>query len=888
MRYFLVLIGLVSGLGTQWVRAEVVPDSTLNSQVTASPENTQLLITGGTQSGTTLFHSFQTFSIPNARAVRFLPDAQIQNIITRVTGSERSQIDGLLAVNGTANLFLLNPNGITFGQTAQLSINGSFFASTADSLKFSDGSEFSAKTPEAPLLTISTPIGLQFGTRPGSIVSQSDGLIVPPQQTLALLGGDMQITGGSLTASTGKVLLASVMSPGFFSLTQPNSLASGTLELSNNTLINTSGLSGGRVEIQGGTVLLSNARILSLTLGNQDGAGIGIRANQLQIQDGTQIISLTTQAGKGGDIDLSATQSITMRGLGIDPYQQLAAALIAGNADFSNPAISLNASTTGTGRGGNITLSADQIRFENGVALASATTQSGRSGMLTLQAKEINVVRSGLFSGSLRGSTGAGGAIEVKSDRLTLREGAALVSSTFGQGNSGNITLNIKDSILLTDSPTGAIIQTLIALNTLGGSQARGGDLSIETKRLQISGGAGISSGTGGWIGAIPILSTSGSSGDVNVRATESVELSGISEVLANGTQTSSYIATGTASLNPGGNILITTPLLRVRSGGLISTGSFGFSRAGDITINADRLEISGQTDSFISKIETATGLFNVYRNDLATANAGNLRLTVRDLVIQDGAMITAQNIGSGKAGNIDAIANTISLDNRASINAKTGTAGGGNVNLRSQTILLRRGSQIQTDANRSDGGNIDITTRFLLAIPNENSDITANAESGRGGNIDINAQSILGLQQRPKLSDFSDITASSGIGLDGTVTLTPFNQPIVTQALPIIPLNSTSQIAQTCSSKAKNNSFTVIGRGGIAPDLAEINRPTPIWVDRRAPQKSTLQISPSQEENLVPAAGWIKSEDGTVTLVADASSPNNFSMPQPLACANP
>ncbi|MDF5724537.1 MAG: filamentous hemagglutinin N-terminal domain-containing protein [Rhizonema sp. PD37] len=82
---------------------------------------------------------------------------------TRVTGGQASNILGTLGVEGSANLFLLNPNGIMFGPNARLDVRGSFLGTTANSFLFPQGIEFSATNPQAPpLLTINVPIASWF------------------------------------------------------------------------------------------------------------------------------------------------------------------------------------------------------------------------------------------------------------------------------------------------------------------------------------------------------------------------------------------------------------------------------------------------------------------------------------------------------------------------------------------------------------------------------------------------------------------------------------------------------------------------------------------------------------------------------------------------------
>ncbi len=216
-------------------RAQIVPDTTLPNSSVVTPFGTTDVITGGTTTGTNLFHSFEQFSVVTGNTAYFDNAADIQNIITRVTSDDVSNIDGLIKANGTANLFLLNPNGIIFGANATLDIGGSLVATTASSIKFADGSEFSVVNPSntPPLLTISAPIGLQFGNNPGAIsvqgsgqgirlttdlIDTTEGLRVPSNQTLALVGSDIALSGGTLKTAGGRIELGSVGANSFVSL----------------------------------------------------------------------------------------------------------------------------------------------------------------------------------------------------------------------------------------------------------------------------------------------------------------------------------------------------------------------------------------------------------------------------------------------------------------------------------------------------------------------------------------------------------------------------------------------------------------------------------------------------------------------------------------------
>jgi filamentous hemagglutinin family protein len=295
---------IASDLAADPAIAQIIPDRTLgdrNSVVVPNAIRNGVSIDridGGAVRGSNLFHSFQQFNINLGQRVYFSNPNGITNIFSRVTGGNASNIDGTLGVLGNANLFFLNSNEIIFGSNARLDIGGSFIASTASSIKFNDGIEFSATNPQAsPLLTMSVPTGLQFDNTAASIVTRSQadnvGLQVPTGKTLALVGGNLGITGGFLTAERGRIELGSVA---------PTSLV--TLSpIPQGWMLGYQGVNNFQ------DIKLSQLAFVDTTdrTTNNGGGDIQVRGRQLSILEGAAIQSTTLGALPGGNIQAIAT-----------------------------------------------------------------------------------------------------------------------------------------------------------------------------------------------------------------------------------------------------------------------------------------------------------------------------------------------------------------------------------------------------------------------------------------------------------------------------------------------------------------------------------------------------------------------------------------------------
>lgn len=141
--------------GTNYAIAQelkLVPDNTLGTESSTVTEidSQTYKIEGGATRGVNLFHSFSQFHVGEGQQVYFANPSGIENILSRVTGIDPSKIFGKLGVEGNANLFLMNPNGIIFGKNASLDVRGSFVATTANAIEFGDRGFFSASNPNTP------------------------------------------------------------------------------------------------------------------------------------------------------------------------------------------------------------------------------------------------------------------------------------------------------------------------------------------------------------------------------------------------------------------------------------------------------------------------------------------------------------------------------------------------------------------------------------------------------------------------------------------------------------------------------------------------------------------------------------------------------------------
>ena len=715
----------------------------LGTTVTTQSHTVQ--ITGGTRPGnsTNLFHSFDQFNVGRGDTAQFLnttPSLNTSNILSRVTGENPSSIFGTIDTTSYpgANLFLMNPAGIVFGPTARLNVGGSVAFTTADYLRLagpnsSNGGTFYANRTATNLLTSASVAAfgfLDFSSAP--IALQGSRLAVPPGQSMALVGGNITVQSGTvdngnvrparLSAPGGQIIMVGVASPGEIqseSLEQASNIngqsfgALGTIQISEQSRINTSGAGGGAIRIRGGSLIVDNSTI---------------SANSTK----------AAKSGVGRRLDSS------WLGIGIEVE-------VAQDAIIDNGSVIETNVESGADHGaGGVRITADHITVSGGPKIL-ASLMGSQPGPPPFAGIRSNI--------GLETTAAGSGGVSLDATTIQVKDVGQIQTLAEGTGKAGDINIKASRDITLT--------MAIVSSESVN-SSGHAGDIALSSTQGNVNiANSFVTSQTNG---------SSGNAGAINMSTLHG------NIALVDGTQVLNATRGTTATL---GSIQIVANNLLLNGRSSIAGNNFTTPVAGNIAITLD------------SQLTVTEGSF-IQTTALGPANAADLIVKARDVLIADGGSLQSGTNSSGAGGTIDVTAtNQVSLTNNASITASStgkdsGNAGDIKINA-GQQLELTNGSSITTttESAQANGGNIDIRAIDRIRLVDSTISTSVKGTEGSGGNIfidpkvvilegsNVTAQAVGGAGGQIKfvtplfLADSaSTVSAQSQRGPNGTVTI--------------------------------------------------------------------------------------------------------------------
>ena len=721
--------------------AQIVTDGTLGAASTLSGINVTIAASLGQQAGANLFHSFSAFNVATGGSAIFSGPVSVGNVIARVTGSTASSINGRLGTSITgANLYLINPRGIVFGANATLDLTGSFHATTANSVRMSDGTRFDAVAVTPSVLSVAAPQSFGFlGPTNAPISVNGAALAGAIGKDVTLAGGDITVSGSTarLRARGGDLRVASVGGAGELALDstlQPGAgTAMGTVLISSGAQliaesVTTPALAPGRIIIRGGQVAIAGATVSSTNTRTTDAAPIEITATGTGfISRGGLIISRANGAGRGADIQISGTavqfdqfartQTVaasTGRGGDVRVTADTQLNIVAVEADPNYT--SLYSFALAAGRGGNISLVGDTVNIDAAI-VGTDNRATGAAGNISILAREATLQRGAyVYSYSTPASSGAGGSIEMQaSSRITVADAdwtgyqSTVSLDSRGAGAAGSLRVNAPQITI-----AGAEISAITT------SAARGGDVTLNADRYVHSANVAASNVFTYSYGA-------GRAGNIAVNAREIT-------IAGGGGITSVAYSTGSA-----GSIRLTGDVIRVADGGSsdvnIESGTSNFT-----TGDGGNVEIRASTSFTIDTTGNRSSFARIAATTQGNGRGGSILIDAPSVVLDGGALFSRTRFGTGDQGAITVRADTLDMRHDGRIVSSTeGDRNGSLIDIAARTIEMRDASYIQAVTFGSgNAGRVRIGAERIRMTGASRIEVSSYHSGGNAGDLSI------------------------------------------------------------------------------------------------------------------------------------------------------
>lgn len=720
----------------------------------------------GRLAGPNLFHSFSRFNVGIGETAIFNGPDSVDNVIGRVTGGDISTILGTIRSSiPNADLFLLNPAGILFGETASLDFGGSFFAGAADYLRLGDGGTFFAIPGENEILSTADPEAFGFLDTPQGKVEflgngDSSPFFVPDSETLAVFGGEIAI-GREIGAASGTIRLGAAASPGEMGINDqtPNAIEkSGDISVSDSAFVDVSGEGSGSIYIFCGKFHVKNGGVLADTYGDEDGGMVDVRAETVLMEDGGFISADTEGNGNGANIRISATESVTFKGVDdygypssiySNTYGEDADAGRAGDIRISTKILSMqdgariDSFSNGSGSGGNIFITAETSAAifgwdgdgnSGGIAASSEADYGGNAGDIAIDTGNLSLADGALIDSSVSGSgkggdisiratgnvefsggdsrgqgsgiiartagggadAGNGGNVRIDASEIHLRDGGWIGNTSAGGGNGGGVVLKSTGAVRFSGTDENGFASRVYTSALCEEDYAGdAGDISIEALSAMFSDGGGVTAGTDG----------PGAGGTVALDVSGAIVFEGVNPQGRNrdglGSGISARSNSEEDSAGKSGDVFIKAGALTITGGALVTNSAFGGGPGGDIAIDAETVLATGNGPD--GEYRQYSGIYSLAEClEEHAGNSGSVRISAAGLTIADGAEITTSSFGPGTAGDISMNAGNLQIRDNAGIYAKAEgedeyAGNAGTITVIAENLTIGGGSEIES-----------------------------------------------------------------------------------------------------------------------------------------------------------------------------------------------
>ncbi len=845
------------------VQAQIISDGSLNTIVNCSGICN---ITGGKTdiTGKNLFHSFSNFSVPILSGANFNNSLTTENIFARVTGTNSSNINGLIQTNGSANLFLLNPNGIIFGPGASLNINGSFVATTANVIQFGNTGNFGVNTGNNVALLTIKPSALLFNQiNPQSIQTNLANLQAFPNKSLLLVGGNLDINQSNLRSPNGHIELAAIQGTGIvqfnqnsnnLSLNPITNITLGNISIKTSSIDSTQynnqiPLSSGNIQLQGQNITLNQSQIRALTtLGN--GGNININASKLMLNNNSFIGTGTFGISPAGNITINASESIELIGNNqsgfFDNFLNDPTNINSLLNSINNTILSLS---NGSGKVGDIDINTGNLSIKNAATIGGISAGTGPVGNINVNAKDINIIgaeNSDIkfasfgedipiaipniitgISAITAGNAQNNGDIIINTSEFKGINPGGILNMTLGKGNTGNIIINSLNNIFLDNRSvigTGSLSNDITNITNIQQNSGQVGNVKITTSQLTFNKRSGISATTFGTGNAgnielninngllqngATITTSSGLPRTANINQFNSAKAGNltINAIKQLTLQTGGVIYSQSSGSGNAGNIIINTPTFQILDGTSgITNSTFGKGDAGNITINANKLDIIGNTPgAFTPSNQVISEILGL----------GNKQINLNG--------IASLSFGIGKAGNININSQEINLINGGGIiNSNLAEGKGGKIDISTGSLTIMGKSAIISASgplSTENAGDINIIAN-TLNLDQGGSIAVDTLGKGNAGNLFIKGENL-------NIFNGSRISAGTtfdSLGNGGNITLEFANINIMGSSL---DQSFPSQISTATNNNGIGGTINIISDILNIKNMGEVNTNT-------------------------------------------------------------